>query len=52
MSYAPTSYCTVALKKKKGLKRGRGYVLTYDLYTWKFFKAQWSAAVLKLSHEL
>ena len=22
---------------------GRGYVLTYDLYTWKFFKAEWSA---------
>ena len=34
------------------LKRGRGYVLTYDLYTSKFLKAEWSAAVLKLSHEL
>ena len=31
---------------------GGGYVLTYDLYTSKFFKAEWSAAVLKLSHEL
>ena len=34
------------------LKRGRGYVLTYDLYTWKIFRAEFSAAVLKLSHEL
>ena len=31
------------------MKWGHGYILTYDLYT---FKAEWSVAVLKLSHEL